>query len=111
MERNFANIDVRAQQLEREVGQLLGDLKHEQSKVEEVRSELNAVTQQNAELLAELEQLRNNVTLYNDEKLVCFYFMKFSAGSLSFRLCFRAGRITSLALLSCLHRILLQRNA
>lgn len=94
MERNFANIDVRAQQLEREVGQLLGDLKHEQSKVEEVRSELNAVTQQNAELLAELEQLRNNVTLYNDEKLVSFYFMKFSAGSLLFRLRFRAGRIT-----------------
>ena len=96
MERNFANIDVRAQQLEREVGQLLGDLKHEQSKVEEVRSELNVVTQQNAELLAELEQLRNNVTLYNDEKLVCscFYFMKFSAGCLSLRLRFHAGRIT-----------------
>ena len=113
MERNFANIDVRAQQLEREVGQLLGDLKHEQSKVEEVRSELNAVTQQNAELLAELEQLRNNVTLYNDEKLVCFgfYFMKFVLGVSLFA--FVSSQAESLALLSCqdCSKMLLQQNA
>ena len=81
MERNFANADQRAQQLEREVGHLLGELSHEQSKAEEVRLELNAVSQQNAELCAELEQFRiqTNVSEPNDikdedEDMVCLFY-------------------------------------
>ena len=81
MERNFANADQRAQQLEREVGQLLGELSHEQSKVEEVRLELNAVSQQNAELCAELEQFRIqadaselNDIKDEDENMVCLFY-------------------------------------
>ena len=79
MESNFANADQRAQQLEREVGQLLGELNHEKSKVEEVRLELNAVSQQNAEIWAELEQfqIQTNVSEPNDikdEDMVCLFY-------------------------------------
>ena len=55
---------MRAQQLEREVGQLLGELSNEQSKLEDVN-------QQNTELRAELEQFRGNLTAFDDPKKVC----------------------------------------
>lgn len=63
LERQLTDMELKSQEtkdkLEKEIGELLGELTTKQSKLEEVRLDLDNVSQQNAELWAELERLRS----------------------------------------------------
>lgn len=63
--------------LEKEIGELLGELTTKQSKLEEVRLDLDNVSQQNAELWAELERLRSEgvVAVNINEVRICYFAM------------------------------------
>ena len=63
--------------LEKEIGELLGELTTKQSKLEEVRLDLDNVSQQNAELWAELERLRSEgvVAVNINEVQICYFAM------------------------------------